>query len=232
MDKNELKKNVSERIDEIMREKGYFKKKELHYYMPAHNRFLYTICFDIVNYGNNEGFSISPYVGIKNMNVTFVQYEIDKSVFDGDVIFFSDFFSNIGSLSLQGQYKTWYFSTNHEESRRIIDQMMVFLWETCDTFFQTVSTPEKYIEFAASSESFTGIRQTLLMYYCCNRKDLGIKYLESLRGERIERIIRNRRKERVERFIYRYEHELPEDPDDLLKQVPAFCKKRRIKIID
>ena len=222
---------VFSQVATAMERREFIRKRGQLYYKPIQGRFLFSILFHVINHDDSTGFDIEPILGITNMNVNFLCYKIDENYIYSNDFFFSGFIPNVGQMA-EGRYKDWQFSIDSNDSLKSVSEMITYVLDACEVFLLQVCTPNDFITYAIDSNSIDGIAQALLMYYCCNRRDLGLKYLENLRGERLERLMKNWNRNKVELFFSRYEHELPEDPEKLLKQVPAFCKKRKIVIKD
>ena len=231
MNKKDLLDAIFAQGSDQMAKNGFIRKKGQLYYKPVEGRFLFTVSIDVINHGSCEEFDIDPVLGVTNMNVNFLRSRIDENYIYANNIFLSGFISNVGQIA-QGGYKDWHFSINSNVNLNVAEEMFEFVLKTYEGFYSKVNTADKFISYAVDTYSIKGVTQALLMYYCCNRRDLGLNYIEFLRGERLERLLKNWNREKFERFLSRYENELPEDSTELLQLVPAFCKKRRITIID
>ena len=229
MEKKELMKKVESQMDSILRNEGFLKYKSF-YYRPLLNRFLGAIAFSRSHFNSLTEFYMTALVHVKNVNTAYISDWLKKKtnceyVYGGDILI-----SNIGYITPSKRFLQSSFSINALDNEKKLKEMMDVIVPACNSFFHDIDSPDKFISYLMENPVMERDSEIMLLYYCCNRKDLALKYLEMIRQGRIRVVTKNDTLFRD--FCQMFETLLPEDPNELLCEVPSYCRKRKIIFCD
>ena len=229
VEKKELMNQVELQIDEVLTKDGFLKRKG-DYYKPLPNRFLGTLSFTRSHFNSPTDFWLDVILIVENMNTACVSNWLKKKTKKEYIPGGAVTIDNVCNLLPKVKPFDWGFSTTSKKNKKVLEKALKDILPVSNRIFKQIDSPDKFTTYLMENSIMNKEGEIMLQYYCCNRKDLAMRYLDMIRQGKISKnALKN---PYFADFCEMFETLLPEDPQEILCEVPAYCKKRRITYID